>query len=52
MKKNIAKFLIIISIFFSFSINFSFADSGVISNDNILIKAFNERKNKIFEIIN
>ncbi|MDQ7010141.1 MAG: hypothetical protein Q9M94_07695 [Candidatus Gracilibacteria bacterium] len=52
MIKNIAKSLIIILIFLFVSINTSFAETEVISEDNILIKAFNERKDKLFEIIN
>lgn len=52
MKKNIVKFLILLFTFFSFSSSITFAESGTFTKDNILIKAFNDRKNKIFEIIN
>ncbi len=52
MLKKIITFFIIIFIFSFWNINISFAQNSVISDDNILMKAFNERKNKLFDIIN
>jgi len=51
IKKVITYLVLILISFISFS-NLSFAEGQVISDDNILLKAFNERKEKLFEIIN
>jgi len=51
IKKVITYLVLILVTFFSFS-NLSFAEWQVLSEDNILMKAFNERKEKLFEIIN
>lgn len=52
MLKKIITSIILLIIFSVWTVNISFAEWEVISEDNILLKAFEERKNKLFEVIN
>jgi len=51
IKKIITSLVIAFILSVSFS-NVSFAEWQILSDDNILMKAFNERKEKLFDIIN